>query len=208
MSKLFPSPKTTIIEKLNKNNNHRQYLFIYLLYITTSHSRGVCTYHTMKRTTVEGAKARRKREKEIFPFMPFKLQVWPQRDFHPLRVSYNRGNSQLWHLFRVKGSYTRTILPHKPPSYTPVIHHSPCWADIQISFFNNHTQYQSTSSAADLLSDYLHTPLHTLTQQFYHSPFSPHGRTTGEYLNKSICPPLSLLHTSLLSVHLGLYQTF
>ena len=35
----------------------------------------------------------------------------------------------------------------------------------------------------DLLSDYLHTPLHKLSWKSYHSPFSPLGRTPSSILS-------------------------
>ena len=44
-------------------------------------------------------------------------------------------------------------------------------------------------SAAYPMSDYQHTLLHTPSVQSYHSPFSPHGWTTGEYLHQYFRPP-------------------
>ena len=76
--------------------------------------------------------------------------------------------------------YAPCIPPHKPPPFTPIMHHSPCLPDIQtFLLLNSPSQNQCTSSAADLLSGYLHTPLHPpfinpFTHPFRHSPQLPY----------------------------------
>ena len=70
--------------------------------------------------------------------MPLSCELCYRRTSPPSRASYSCCNSQLWHLVRVKGSssprYAPCILPHKPSPYTPIMHHYPCFPDIQTPF--------------------------------------------------------------------------
>ena len=56
-------------------------------------------------------------------------------------MSGKHDNPQLWHLVRARGSSPglhpkrSSILPHQPPPFPPIMHHSPCLPDIQTSFF-------------------------------------------------------------------------
>ena len=70
-----------------------------------------------------------------FPLYALKLWPWAHIDIHPLRASYSYGNSQLWHLSKVKGSS-----PGRRPTHsllqTPAIkfYHGPFFPDIKTSF--------------------------------------------------------------------------
>ena len=100
-------------------------------------------------------------------------------------------------------SYTAYTPPHKPLPFTPILCYSPCLPDIQSSFLNSLSWYQSTSSMTYLLSDYQHTLLHRLLAILSFSNLST-CRTTGEQLYQSFHLPDLSVHTISLSVHLRL----
>ena len=76
----------------------------------------------------------KKRKKEIFPFMPFKLQTWLQTRLHTAMASH-----------KVKGStlgYAPSILP---PPLTSIIHNFPCLSDF-INLFIKHCRHGGHAS--------------------------------------------------------------
>ena len=119
---------------------------------------------------------------------PLSCRLGGRQDFQPW-AAYNCGNPQLRHLPKAKSS-SSWLCPIHSPSQTPDIHsyHSPSpllpWYP-NLFFLNSLSRYQSISSTAYRPSDY---------QQFYHSTFFSHGRTTGEYLHQSFCLPSSSSH--------------
>ena len=67
-----------------------------------------------------------------FPLYALKLWAWPQIDFHLSGVSYSCGISSKSRVH--PPSDDPRFRPHKTPRYTPIMYHSPCLPDIQISF--------------------------------------------------------------------------
>ena len=128
-------------------------------------------------------------------------------DFHLSRISYSRGNPQLWHLDKVKGSYPE-LSPRHSPSQNPVIYsyHTP------FSLLARHPSLSLSLSLKQsfMVSIYLFRgrstkslpaqPLiYTLLAIIF--SISPHDRTTVEHLHQSFCPPSSSLHTTHFSVY-------
>ena len=95
------------------------------------------------------------------------------------------------------GVHSLGYAPSIPPPQTPTIHHSSCLPNTQTFFFlSSPSQYQSTSSLTDLLSNFsTHFPKYTLLAILSVSILSTR-------------PLPSSSHTTILSVHFALYPFF
>ena len=103
--------------------------------------------------------------KEIFPFMLLSCELGHRRisalpSLLKAVASYNYSISSKSRVH--PPSITPCIPPHKPPPYTPIMHHSPCLPDIHTSLLQavlhgiNPPAYQATTSTFPLHSALAH----------------------------------------------------
>ena len=119
-----------------------------------------CTHHAMKE------------RKKFSPLCPLSCRLGHRQ------ISAHKAFILLWEPTTVASCQSQGFIPQVTsqsfsftnPRHSLLSHHSPCLPDIRTSFLFK--QSFTVSIMPNLLSDYLHTPLHTPCSQSYHSPFS------------------------------------